>query len=328
MSIQKFGLQIMKPEDVSEVLSCLADERRVLHYFKDRYCLDLIDFEMQRQGATFFKVNELKKSSMARFMNKPIMAQVLKECGSGKLDCYDLQKAYPTEHTPLVLNLTRWGDGDRGYDQTSRNQCNLVLQVNFDGGHVSEYNRRIKPDDDYGPFEFWGHPVNEGKRKTLSWVRMDIDFSTGEVLIEEIQSDWLRQASRALARVKRCRSKEPAIKPNDVDSDIHGKYEDLEHYVECTLKPYRKLWAEASMLAAIKFIREELGISTIFYHSFDTGKKIKKVFDSPPKSVYTQLPKQFGFELSDQAPEFLRADKFSRRCIKAIENPHWFRLDV
>ncbi len=196
----------MKREDVKEVLSCLGDERRVLHYFKDRYCLDLIDFQMKRQCTESLKVSELKSGSMGRFANKPIVAQALKECGNGKFGRYDLQKAYPVERIPLVLNLTGWGDGDRDWDQTSRNQCNLVLQVNFDGGHVREYNQRIKPDDDYGPFEFWGHPVVEGKRKTMSWVRMDVDFDTGEVLIEEIQSDWLRKASRTLARVKYRRS--------------------------------------------------------------------------------------------------------------------------
>lgn len=318
----------MKQEDVNEVLACLGDERRVLYYFKDRYCLDLIDFEMKRQGTDSLKISELKNGTMCRFAQKPIVAQALKDCGSGQYDWYDLQKSYPCDRIPLVLNLTRWGDGDRGWDQTTRNQCNLVLQLNFDGGHVSEYNRRIKPDDDYGPFESWGHPVVGGKRKTLSWVRMDIDFDTGEVLIEEIQSDWLRYAHRALARVKFWRTKRPSLKPNDVYCDIHGKYEDLEHYVERTLKPYRDVWAEASMLAAITFIREELGIATIYYHSFDTGKKVKKICSSPPRSMYTQLPKKFGFELTDQTPEFLKADKFARRCIKAIKNPRWFRLAV
>ena len=318
----------MKREDVNEVLSCLGDDRRVLHYFKDRYCLDLIDFEMKRQGTEALRVSELKGGPLSRFSNKPIVAQALKDCGNGKFARYDLQKAYPVERIPFVLNLAGWGDGNRYRDQTTRNQCNLVLQVNFDGGHVKEYNRRIKPDDDYGPFEFWGHPVIEGKRKTLAWVRMDVDFDTGEVLIEEVQSDWLRNAERALARVKFRRVTRPSIKPNDVISGIHGRYEDLEYYVERSLKPYREVWAEASMLAAIKFIREDLGVSTIYYHSFETGKKIKRVCGSPPRSMYTQLPKTFGFDLTEQAPDFLSADKFARRCIKAVKNPRWFRLRV
>ena len=215
-----------------------------------------------------------------------------------------MQTFWPSEITPFVLTLNGWGDSDRGWDQTSRNQCNLVLQLNFDGFHMQEYHRLVKPNDHYrdgeGPFEYLGHPVCQKQRKTMSWIRMDIDFSTNEVLIEEIQNDWLRKA----------------------------EYEDLKYYVEQVLTPYQNIWAEASMAAALRFIRDELGISTVFYHSFDTGKKIKAVCGSPPRSMYTQLPKQFGFESTQESPEFLMQDKVSRRYIKSIKNPNWFRLSV
>ncbi|MAZ88358.1 MAG: hypothetical protein CL693_12010 [Cellvibrionaceae bacterium] len=229
------------------------------------------------------------------------------------------------ELIPFSISLNGWGEAGRGWDQTSRNQCNLVLQLNFDGKHDEQYRKLVKPDDDYGPFEFWGHPVQKGSRKTMSWVRMDIDFDTNEVLIEEIQNDWLRKASSALTRVKSRRVEKPSIKPRDVYGDILGDFEDFEYYVEQTLEPYRKIWAEATMLAALRFIRDEIGVSTIYYHSFDTGNKLKGVFGSPPRSIYTQLPKQFGFEETSDVPVILARDKFSRRCIKAIDSPCWFR---
>lgn len=317
----------MKREAVKEVIACLGNDRKIFHYFKDRYCLDMIEFEMNRRGVDSLLVHELKSGSLRQFVQKPIVAEALKQCGGGKLGGYELDLVRPIQQIPFVLTLANWGEEGSDWDQTTRNQCNLVLQLNFDGGHVGEYNRRINPDDSYGPFEFWGHPVVEEQRKTLSWIRMDIDLDSGEVLIEEIQNDWLRFAQRAFQRVKYRRSKSPSIKPKDVIDEIKGNYEDLEHYVERTLKPYREIWAEASMLAAIKFIREELGITSIYYHSFDTGKRIKKVCGSPPRSMYTQLPKKFGFELTDQAPEFLQRDKYSRRCIKAIKAPRWYRLN-
>ncbi len=318
----------MKIEEVNEVITCLGDERRVFHYFKDRYCLDLIDIEMQRQNKEWLKISELKQGKLSRFINKPIVSEALKNCGNGRLDRHSLMTASPAQQTPFVLTLASWGEGDRGWDQTTRNQCNLVLQLNFDGGHVQKYNRYIKPNDDYGPFESWSHPVVEAKRKTLSWVRMDVDFDTGEALIEEVQSDWLRKADRAFRQIKRCRIVSPSIKPYEIIAEIQGPYKDLRHYVEHELKPYRDIWAEASLLAAIRFIREDLGISTIYYHSFDTGRKIKQVCGSPPKSIYTQLPKRFGFALGEEAPQFVRNDKYSRRCLKAIKGPMWYRLDV
>ncbi|MGH1374669.1 MAG: hypothetical protein ACRBBW_21715 [Cellvibrionaceae bacterium] len=152
-----------------------------------------------------------------------------------------------------------------------------------------------------------------------------MDFDTDEVLIEEIQNDWLRNASNALASIKSRRAKKPFLKPRDVYGDILGDFEGLERYVEQTLAPYRKIWAEASMLAVLRFIRDELGLSAVYYHSFDTGKKLKGIFGNPPRSMYTQLPKQFGFEETADAPIFLMRDKFSQRCIKAIDNPRWFR---
>ena len=323
-----FGLHAMKREEVKEVLECLGDERRVFHYFRDRYCFDLIEFEMDRQNCQSMKVSALKAGSLSRYLQKPVVAKALKHCANGVVSKQDLQSMWPQDLLPFSVSLSRWGEADRGWDQTSRNQCNLVLQLNFDGKHDEQYRRLIKPDDECGPFECWGHPVVKGRRKTMSWVRMDVDFTTNEVLIEEIQSDWFRNAAGALARVKTRRVKKPSLKPKEVYWEILGDFEGLEAYVEQTLAPYRKIWAEASMLAALRFIRDELGISTVYYHSFDTGKKLKGVCGSPPRSMYTQLPKQFGFKETSEVPVFLARDKFSRRCIKAIKSPSWFRLDI
>ncbi|MFS1525725.1 hypothetical protein ACL7TT_16695 [Microbulbifer sp. 2304DJ12-6] len=328
MQSTSFGLQQMKREQVKEVLACLDDERRVFRYFRDRYCFDLMEFEMDRQGYESIKVAELKAGSLGRYLQKPVVAQALKHCANGLVSKQDLQTLWSKDLLPFYVSLSSWGEADRGWDQTSRNQCNLVLQLNFDGKHDEQYRKLVKPDDDYGPFEYWGHPVQKGNRKTMSWIRMDIDFDTNEVLIEEIQSDWLRNASSALACVKSRRAKKPSLKPRDVYGDILGDFEDLESYVEQTLAPYRKIWAEASMLAALRLIRDELGLSTVYYHSFDTGKKLKDVCGAPPRSMYTQLPKQFGFEETGDAPDFLVSDKFARRCIKAIHNPRWFRRFV
>jgi len=113
-----------------------------------------------------------------------------------------------------------------------------------------------------------------------------------------------------------------------VNSEINGGFSDLQYYIDNILGPYQQIWAEASMAAAIRFIRQELGISNVYYHSFDTGKKIKAVSGSPPRSMYTQLPKQFGFELVSNHPEFLIRDKVSRRYINAISDPQWFKLAV
>ena len=98
---------------------------------------------------------------------------------NGKLNKSYLQTFWPSEIPPFVLTLNGWGDSERGWDQTSRNECNLVLQLNFNGFHLQEYNRLVKPNDYYkdgeGPFEYLRHPVCQEQRKIMSWIRMDID---------------------------------------------------------------------------------------------------------------------------------------------------------
>ena len=38
------------------------------------------------------------------------------------------------------------------------------------------------------PFEWTSHPVHEGRHRTLAWARIDLDWESGEALIEEIQN--------------------------------------------------------------------------------------------------------------------------------------------
>jgi len=195
----------MKENEVKEVITCLGGDRRVLYYFKDRYCFDLIELYMERLGKDLVTIRELKSSCLAPIMKKTLVCDAFRKCGNGKIHRSEIQTLWSAESSaetlPFVLTLTGWGSGDRGWDQTSRNQCNLVLQLNFDRSHIQQYRKLVKPADHYGPFEYWGHPVCENHQKTMSWVRLDIDFDTNEVLIEEIQNDWLRKAFRTFPPV-------------------------------------------------------------------------------------------------------------------------------
>lgn len=318
----------MKQKELDEVLYCLGTDRRVFYYFKDRYCLDMIRWHMESNGKKNLKISELNKQPLQRFSSKPIVKDIVKHCGDGLLTEDHLAFYWSEDTLAFTVTLDSWGDSNRCWDQTSRNQKNLVLQVNFDNKHDQAYRRLLKPCNQYRPFEYSGHPIKQNGQKTLSWVRLDIDLYTGEALIEEVQNDWLRRVNRHLRRVKRCLAAKSDVKPGDVVRGIHCGYDDMKEYAEVILQPYQSIWAELSLAAAIHFIRNELGISTIYYHTFDTGRKIKNICGLPPKSMYTQLPKQFGFTLTDEIPIFLQEDKCSKRYLKAIKNPQWYRLNV
>jgi hypothetical protein len=80
----------------------------------------------------------------------------------------------------------------------------------------------------------------------------------------------------------------------------------LDRYIEETLQPHMALWQEAVLAAAIWFLKEEIGISKIYYHTFEFGCKLKRISGNrPPQSLYTRLPSRFCFEKTDCAPEFL-----------------------
>lgn len=316
----------MKKADVDMVVACLGDQRRVFHYFKDRYCLDLIDMEMARQQTASMSIASLKASRLGRYLHKPLLAGLLKHCASGRVNRADLALGYPVDPLAFTVTLDEWGNGERGWDQTSRNQSNLVLQLNFDRGHQAQFQQLVAPNAQARPFESDWHPVRHSGPKTLAWARLDVDLVYGEVLIEEIQNDWLRKAAAALNRVKHRRALGAQIKPEQVVRGLACSFEALQHYVEVLLAPYQRVWAEAMLLAALRFVREELGIDKVYYHSFETGNRLKSVCGQPPKSLYTRLPQQFGFELTHEPPRLLAQHKFARRCLRAIDNPSWYRL--
>ena len=106
-----------------------------------------------------------------------------------------------------------------------------------------------------------------------------------------------------------------------------GQPEDVEEYVLVVLKPYADCWDEAILTAAITFIHDELGIRKIYYHSAESGAKMKRIrWDLPPRSLYSKLPKRFGFKKTQEVPEFLKEDKSFRRLYKRIKPVTLHRL--
>lgn len=73
-----------------------------------------------------------------------------------------------------------------------------MLQLNFGNHHNSRYRKLVKAEEKQ-ILNGICHPVFKRRktgyfRETLAWARLDIDFERDECLIEEIQSDWVRDA--------------------------------------------------------------------------------------------------------------------------------------
>jgi len=193
------------------------------------------------------------------------------------------------------------GERNSNWYQTSRPGMNLVLHLNLPLQHVQCLN-------DLGVSNIRAlqrslHP-NDRTRITLAWARIDLDFATGEALIEEIQSDWTRDMITLFMRARRAR--EQGRDELRYHCRLNLPVQQLLDYQQMLQAQY-KLWSEAMLTATLWFLFDELGMREVYYHSWQTGKAVKRMHgaSAPPRSLYTDLPERFAFSRRDRGPEFL-----------------------
>ena len=292
------------------------------YYFKDKYALDLLSYAL---GPQTLKISQLKKSPWGFLLQKEILQRITatlprQRLGREHLFCY-----WPQNYHRYSLSVGRWGEYSKhrndDWYQTSRPGVNLVLQMNFGKQHNDGYYRLIRPREDHHPFENDSHPVAQ-RGHTLAWARLDIDLDTGEALIEEIQNDWLRNAKEMMRLLEQNRLRYLLYYGDTTP-------EQLRRYYQQEVQPHERVWDEAILAAALWFIRKELGISRIYYHTFASGNIMKQLRGSyPPRSLYTKLPRRFGFQQTDEAPQFLRQDKYLKKTFKKHQHLKWFLLNL
>lgn len=99
-------------------------------------------------------------------------------------------------------------------------------------------------------------------------------------------------------------------------------------YAEQVLAPFNSIWSEAMLTATIHFIYKELGISNIYYHTYETGNKIKKIYGSAPRSLYSDLPKRFCFQQTNESPEFIKNNRLFIRKKRSVKQLSWYQLAI
>ncbi len=318
---------IMDIQLAREILGCLSGNRTLFHYYKDRYAVDLLERHLARyedQGRSI-PVAHLRSCSLGRLLARPPIQPVLAQWGGGFAHLEHLGQLWArTDIETYVLTLGIWGESEHyPWAQVSRPGANLVLQLNFNGRHDRALARSGFTED--LAFVYREHPVS-AVRNTMAWARIDLDLDRDEALIEEIQTDWLRYA-RYIRR-----SAMAAQQRGDTELSAYGELVAVKPalaYLDVELQRHERIWSEAMLSAALGFVFDELGIGTLYYHSFETGRKMKRISCSyPPESLYTRLPRQFCFEAVDTAPEFIANDRRIRRVLKKVRNPIWFRLSA
>ena len=312
----------MKAEQVDEILACLPKGRTKFYYFRDRYCLELLAWFVG-PGKT---VAEIKRSPYARLLRKPLLQSLCARIGGGLVTPPWLMSAWPARPLAFLLTLGRWGEPKsrwRSWEQTSRPGVNLVLQLNFSGMHDQRYRKLIRPLEDH-PFEFYLHPINTDGRRTLAWSRLDVSLELGEALIEELQCDWIGYALCASVQERDGGQRHLCGEPVGADEVS------LDRYRRQVLAPYVRIWDEAMLAAALWFLRQELGIRRVYYHTFESGNQLKGLRDRrPPRSLYAALPRRFCFRQTSEPPALLAMarNRLLRRMIRRGQL-RWFVLDL
>lgn len=292
----------------------LLDGGTPFRYFKDRYALLLLAWAVGEKGLT---IAEIKRTPYAKLFNKPLLKDISAKYGDGWMTAERLSEQWPSydQYDTYYLTLANWGEERKAWrhNQISRPGGNLVLQLNFTAEHDNVFyaltNERIVYQDHY-------HPVSR-TRNTLAWARIDLDLATGEALIEEIQSDWVRDAAAEAKWAKNAQAGEPSA---------HRKkwaryHKAAIHYYDNVLKSAVKTWSEAMLSAALWYLRNEVGICTIYYHTFEWGNRLKKIeWGKPPRSLYTKLPRSFGFQETADVPEFLLKKTTHRPTRRMLRN--------
>ena len=299
----------MKTKELREVIACLPKERTLYRYAKDDYAFRLLS----RVAGNYTTLGELRKSSFGKLLEKP----TVKEWMAGYSSAHWFGPAFGggrVRQQDYVLTVDEWGDDDSTWvwDQTSRRGKSLVLQLNLSRRHQMALKNLLNGDPG-DPFHFSIHPGQTGQNATLAWARIDFDLESGDALIEEIQSDRIRDV-HDLMTTQPCRS----------CRRIHfGNYrldrKRVERFWAQEMSHHSGIWAEAMLMAAVDFLFKEIGVRRVFYHTFETGCYLKGIEGKPPpRSLYTTLPKKFCFRETSEMPEFLDRARHKKRRLREL----------
>lgn len=279
-------------EEIEELRACLPQGRTLFPYGKDWYAIQLLRLGLRRHGT----MAALRKSGLGRLLDKENVRRWLGSLGKRDPTPGDLELLWPEQVEIFRLTLDHF-DGWAQTSRRGRRGWNLVLQLNLNE-EDARWMDRFGTERTADPFEWSFHPVHEGRHRTLAWARIDLDWSSGEALIEEVQNDRLRLVRSELRRLESCGDK--------LDAEGRRRHRLLDEYWNGRLALARRVWDEAILSAALRLIVAELGLRRVFYHTPESGVRYKgDGAKDAPLSVYTELPRRFCFRRTDETPRFL-----------------------
>lgn len=279
----------MDPHLFARVRAQLGSRRLSFPFFRGRHALLLLADQLDA-GWT---LPQLKRSPFNRLLSHPVIRAYVASRQGRPLDAGALRRHGLEDACDYELGFGRWPDeglGDPEGDQVSRAGVNLVVRLDLGARERAALRRIFGPDQ---PVQETDHPHAGGYGITLAWARVDLDPLRGEALIEEVQSDWVREAR----------------KESNAGWLPWRVRERWGRYVASPLRRPASHWSEATLAAAIHVLRHELGVHRIYYHSWRSSLRLKHLDEDwgPPRSLYTDLPRRFCFQPTSERPALLVA---------------------
>ncbi|HAA10745.1 MAG TPA: hypothetical protein DCE41_03230 [Cytophagales bacterium] len=307
----------MEKSQVDEVLAVLGTGAKPWNYYQDQFIMHHLARLVKEEPMT---VKRFKQSRYSGWLRKQILQEFLAKQLQGLITTESILMSPQVPQLFLTYSLGKWGGMgvlNRSHFQTTRVGFNLVLQVNLCKGLVNTFKRYVSKKAEMP--KFWGHPVSD-VHATLGWVRLDFDLGTDSILIEEIQSDLVRQLPKMMQRMKPRNPKGDETVSNGIRKFLRREFE-----------PYNRMWSEALLACALQFIDQELGFRQVYMHTWESGCVLKGISQrhGPPRSLYTQLPKKFGFVKQDKPPVHLynHHQLLNRREELQISEAKWWKLE-
>ena len=297
-------------------------------YFKDQYALQLLQYQIEKkQLRDGIKISDIKNGKLGFLTEKKPFKKLSAGSGNNRITHSDLKYFESDERLDFNISFRTWGDFKPHrkveWRQTTRPGFSWVLQLNFDQMHDVSYHKLIKQIEGH-PFRYLSHPVCPNNRLTMAWARLDFDLDTGELLIEEIQNDWIREAHNLYKNLVKSQKKyKKRFENHWFFENTKADMPSFKKYLDEVLIDYKNIWDEAIMSAAIWFSVKELGISDIYIHTHEGGKLLKNC--NPPRSLYSKLPRRFGFKKTDVAPVFIQNCHYLKKTLRK-NKIEWWRL--
>jgi hypothetical protein len=321
----------MNKQNYHEALAMIAARGLVAspyRYYKDRYSLELLQGALPEDDSAV-PVAALKRSRWSYLLDKPKIANLVRRLRGAPLT-RNLLHAHDcaSEEVNYRVAVSSWGGWDERESQTSRKGANLVVHLNFDRAHDLAFEKLVKPERGNNPFRWSSYHPHSRSRNTMAWARVDFDLARGEALIEEIQSDWLREAARAANRADWALTPDPRGKRRRFAVDgVRGSAQQVLRYHANHILPHLSVWSEAVLAVALRVVVRGLGIRQVYFHSLESGKGLRDArWWDPPASLYTDLPRRFGFKETREPPAFLAGEDHIRKLADTGTLPPLFAM--